>query len=137
LRIAREIGTEWLQAFALRYHSRVALAMGQTIEAGLHLDQALVLLAQTRPRPLLLEIVLGYAEIAAAAGRINEAFSMAAMVAESPGCTFDTGQHARHLAASLRDLAIQPAAMQFDAVIEVLLARLGSLDSTASFSRAN
>lgn len=90
LRVSREIGTEWLEAYALRYVSRVHLATGQSGEANHALEAALTLLLQTRPKPLILEILTGFAEVMAYDHRYADAARLAVMVIHSRERTYDT-----------------------------------------------
>lgn len=134
LRVSREIGTEWLEAHALRYVSRVHLALGQSDEASQVLEAALMLLLQTRPKPLMLEIFAGFAEVMAYDRQYEEAARLAMLVIHSRERTYDTltkaehvlGQVRSHVAESILDaLAAQVAgaAHDLDDTINTLLAR--------------
>lgn len=134
LRVSREIGTEWLEAHALRYVSRVHLALGQPAEAFQVLEDALMLLLQTRPKPLMLEIFAGFAEVMAYDRQYEEAARLAMLVIHSRERTYDTltkaehvlGQVRAHVAESTLDaLAAQvtEAAHNLDDTINTLLAR--------------
>jgi len=94
LAVCRTMGNRWVMSFTLRQASKTRLSMGDFAEASRNALEAVELAREIKATPLILDALLGAAEVLECTNRVAEAAQIAVCVNEHPNSEYDTRQSA-------------------------------------------
>jgi predicted ATPase/Tfp pilus assembly protein PilF len=106
--ISRDLGFRRMEAFCLNELGNVHLAQRRLPKAAEHFRQALRIATEINQTPMVLEILLGFAQIARESGETGRAAELMSLLLDHPASTRRTQERAELLARSLPGLLSTP-----------------------------